>query len=183
MKKIFLIPLFFVALISCEQNSDETAELKSGKSIQIEETDEPKYIDSIPNPAYLLESGLIKTLYPDYDTSKFATKYDNLKGLLSVKRNVSSYETGKIKYLRLSTAVDPRTDESLKDRIETLTNYEYVEGLGFDAAWNPKLYNLTFRHKGLALNLLVDDDDMDNDTKLKNAKKLALEIVNRIDNL
>ena len=72
-------------------------------------------------------------------------------------------------------------DSPLKDRVNTLEAYEYVDGLGFHAAWNPNLSNLTFRKAGFALNMIYKDESKSAEERFNIVKNFSVQVAANIE--
>lgn len=184
MRRIIFIAFAALLFLSCNENVENKPEEVKSELNQIQATEtESLFVDSLPNPVLLIDESLIKTKYPDYDESKCITKSDNVKGILAVRRKLNEGNEEPVIFLRLSVSKNKNPDLSLRNKIDNLKNYSLVDGLGFDAAWNPELKNLNFLHKNYIFNLIISDDSKSDAEKLEIAQSFAKIIMQRADNL
>lgn len=183
MHKIIVLTLVIFTLFSCSENKNgNPLDLKTDLSKVVATEDQPLYVDSLPNPFLLLDEALIKTKYPDYDESKSISKSDNVKGILAIRRKLNENNDEQIKFVRLSISKRNNLGRTLKSKIDDMKNYFLIDGLGFEAAWNPNLNNLNFLHKNYVFNLIIDDYSKNDSEKLEIAESYAKVIMQRIEN-
>lgn len=188
--RFYISILLVIFLLSCndnqKQNNDvnpETMDTLTTLPAQNNDKESPhdtKFLKELPNPGYLLYKDVVKDIYPQYDEEKDRPEFTAKANVLAIIRFLDPSDEKKQKYVRLDTRIDPMPDSRLKDRVGNYEGYVFVEGMPFDAAWNQKLMNLTFRVHGHALNVMVKDKDITNDQRLAKAERLSIIIADRL---
>ena len=178
MKHTFYLLLILSFLTACGQK--ETPEPEKNNAItEVMSEDITKH--GLPDPCMLLNEGIIRTEISDYSEEAYPSQFDHSQKVSTCTIPLVPRDSRERKYIRFSVQTDPMPDSPLKDRVNTLEAYEYVDGLGFHAAWNPNLSNLTFRKAGFALNMIYKDESKSAEERFNIVKNFSVQVAANID--